>query len=150
MCVWFFLSVLHSWCFRDSPLHCCVLFFLHRGWFVDCTHKKTQYFHIFANFPFISYVGSFLTRRPWVWLFFLRPLRLLKSCPQFFGVFIYQVPIKSPSFGPFYETTIFKNLFLNISGQKWPKNQRGLRTLSFLSVWNAALTVFFCYSIYWP
>lgn len=54
--------------------------------------QKNSVFSYFCQFPIHFLWPVILTRRPWVWLFFLRPLRLFKSCPQFFCVFIYQVP----------------------------------------------------------
>jgi len=76
-------------------------FFQDRGLFVDCMHKKTHYFHIFANFPFIFHAGPFGPEHPKCDYFFYNHLDYSHPVPNFFGVFIYQIPTKSPNFGPF-------------------------------------------------
>jgi len=126
------MSVLHSWCFRVSPLQCWALFFLHRGRFVDCTHKNSQSFCVFVNFPFISYGRSFLTKEHKCDYFFLRPLSLLGSWPKFF-FFCVHIPNA-------IKVTKFRNIpmklwFLKFQNRKFfcqrlPKSTWGLNNTS--------------------
>jgi len=47
-----------------------------------------HFFTISHSFP----MGVIFDQRPQVWLFFLRPLSMLRSWPQFFCVFKYIMP----------------------------------------------------------
>ncbi len=76
---WVGVLILHSRCFRVSPLHCCAIFYASWG---ICRLYTQKYFQFFCHFPFISYGRSS----------FLRALSFFESCPQFFCVFTYQVP----------------------------------------------------------
>ncbi len=74
-------------CFRDSPRHCSVLFFLHCGRFVDCIQKMCRIFCVFVDYPFISMVGHFWPEDKCD--LFLRPLSLIESSPIFFFVCVH-------------------------------------------------------------
>ncbi len=126
MCVC--VLVLHSWCFRVSPHHCCVLFSalwqicrLYTQKFAECL--------CFYQFP-IHFLWSviFQTEDHKSDNFFLRPLSLLESSPQFFCVFTFQMPLKSPSSVPFRWSCDLKKK--KTIGQKLPKCTRGLRTFN--------------------
>ncbi len=139
--------VLNSWCFRVSPRHCCVLFFLHCGRFVDCTQKFAE-FLCFCQFPIHFLWSVIFDQRAQVWLFFLRPLSLLESSPQFFCVHI-------PNAIKFTKcrTIPMKLWFLKIQNrffkqiqtffcQKWPKSTRGLK----VTYENLTFSAFKCYN----